>query len=136
MSVGGHDRSLFQWKTHGITKPSRQFPNKEKRSRPKAAGGPGATDGPTAALKMELQVTAAVSDSTAPSLPRISLTVVLHLLLQLRELQYKLQKQNALMEEKNRGLCLGANRIGAASPPNTPAVLTSSVLMCVQKSRS
>jgi WD40 repeat protein len=32
-SAGGHDRTLFQWKTHGVVEPSRHF-KKEKKVRP------------------------------------------------------------------------------------------------------
>eukprot|EP01050_Picozoa_sp_SAG11_P012355 SAG11_NODE_1367_length_5098_cov_4.225445_7_plen_299_part_00 len=77
LSVGGHDRSLFQWKTHGVQKPSRHF-KKEGVPRKKKSGGGvsgGGVDDRSRKLKLELQV---------------------------RELQHTLKKQNALMEEKNR----------------------------------
>jgi WD40 repeat protein len=38
ISTGGHDRSLFQWKSHGVTEPSRHFKREAKRPVPRAGG--------------------------------------------------------------------------------------------------
>jgi len=57
-SCGGHDRSLFQWKTHGVTKPSRHF-KKDTRLKPgKVGAGPMEPkgSGKNERLALELQV--------------------------------------------------------------------------------
>lgn len=57
-STGGHDRSLFQWKTHGVTEPSRHFKREAKRPVPRDGGGGGTASrgGTHEFLKLQLEV--------------------------------------------------------------------------------
>lgn len=70
----------------GVTKPSAHF-KKEQQPRRRPPGEGGGVSGPEAKTKE------------------------LRLELQIRELEYRLQKQNALMEEKNREILKLSERI-------------------------
>ena len=57
LSTGGHDRSLFQWKTHGVTEPSRHFKKEAKRPVARPGGDmPTASRGKKELLEVQLEV--------------------------------------------------------------------------------
>merc|ERR1719230_2238459 len=56
LSAGGHDRTLFQWKTHGVVEPSRHFKKEKKVRPPKGPVSAPKGNGKNEKLALELEV--------------------------------------------------------------------------------